>query len=185
MPEYEKRLYDEVPFDAQRPYELGGWRKLPEIVHNDVEVKGFFGEYRWLSNFGPAIVQLDGVTYPSVEVAYQAAKWAPNDRDYFNECSSKESISYNRENTPDFYTEDAWESTKVDVMYALLQQKYDPAVNPENAQRLAETGYRYLEETNWWGDRFWGKDLQGEGLNTLGELIMIIRGQHAAPTIPV
>ena len=34
----------------------------------------FSGEYRWLSNFVPCPVLLDGVEYPSVEHAYQAAK---------------------------------------------------------------------------------------------------------------
>lgn len=60
-------------------------------------------------------------------------------------------------------------------MQFLLEQKFDPALNPQNAQRLLETGNKYLEETNWWGDTFWGKDLKGNGENTLGRLIMEIR----------
>ena len=34
----------------------------------------FKGEYRWLSNFWPARVRLDGVEFPTVEHAYQAGK---------------------------------------------------------------------------------------------------------------
>ena len=60
-------------------------------------------------------------------------------------------------------------------MRFLLEQKFDPELNPESALKLHETGGRYLEETNWWGDRFWGKDLNGDGLNTLGQLLMEIR----------
>lgn len=37
-------------------------------------IKEFQGEYRWLSNFWPARVVLDGVEYPTVENAYQASK---------------------------------------------------------------------------------------------------------------
>lgn len=175
MSDHEKKLYDEIPFDANRPYEQGGWRNLPEIVHDEFAIKGFFGEYRWLSNFGEASVRLDTVTYPSVEIAYQAAKHAPEDREYFSNCSSKESIAYNRESLPSFYTPDAWDAAKIDVMRLLLEQKFNPDLNSQNAQKLHDTGNRYLEETNWWGDTFWGKDLTGVGLNTLGRLIMDIR----------
>ena len=37
-------------------------------------IEKFFNEYRFLSNFYPCIVLLDGVEYPSIENAYQAAK---------------------------------------------------------------------------------------------------------------
>jgi len=38
------------------------------------EIKGFFGEYRFLSNFWFADVFYEGLVYPSVEHAFQAAK---------------------------------------------------------------------------------------------------------------
>ncbi|MFM7853304.1 MAG: NADAR family protein [Flammeovirgaceae bacterium] len=34
----------------------------------------FQGEYRWLSNFAPVAVCMEGVVYPSVEHAYMSAK---------------------------------------------------------------------------------------------------------------
>lgn len=37
-------------------------------------ISEFQGQYRFLSNFWPAVVQLDGIYYPTVEHAYQAAK---------------------------------------------------------------------------------------------------------------
>ena len=37
-------------------------------------IKSFSGEYQFLSNFYPVEVVLDGITYPTVENAYQAAK---------------------------------------------------------------------------------------------------------------
>jgi len=37
-------------------------------------IDDFRGPYRWLSNFEPSPVEFDGVIYPTVEHAYQAAK---------------------------------------------------------------------------------------------------------------
>ena len=37
-------------------------------------ITGFFGPYRWLSNFAPSPIDADGLTYPTAEHAYQAAK---------------------------------------------------------------------------------------------------------------
>ncbi len=39
-----------------------------------MKIDSFQGEHRFLSNFWPAEVLLDGVVYPSVECAYVAAK---------------------------------------------------------------------------------------------------------------
>ena len=65
-------------------------------------------------------------------------------------------------------------------MKSLLIQKFDRDLNPENYQKLMMTGDKYLEETNYWNDIFWGvakKDLneQGVGENNLGKLLMEIR----------
>src|SRR3954468_6821071 len=37
-------------------------------------IDSFQGEYRFLSNFWPAGVEFEGITYPTAEHAYQAAK---------------------------------------------------------------------------------------------------------------
>lgn len=161
-------------------FEIGGWipgswRDLPEVVHDGTQIKGFFGEYRWLSNFGRAYVQLDGVDYTSVEKAYQAAKWKPEDRQYFTTCTNEESILRNRTYMPNGYDSGVWDERKLDVMRFLLEQKFDLVRNPENSDNLLATGDRYIEETNWWGDVFWGKTLDGEGENNLGKLLMDVR----------
>lgn len=44
------------------------------IVHDESQIKGFFGEYRYLSNFELGDVIYEGIKYPSSENAYQAAK---------------------------------------------------------------------------------------------------------------
>ncbi len=114
--------------------------------------------------------------YKSVETAYQAAKWNPEDREYFLSCSELESIDYNRTHKPDRYSEEEWDLKKVEIMKDLLMQKFDPDINPENYILLKSTGTKYLEEMNWWGDVFWGKTKDGSGENMLGRLLVEIRG---------
>lgn len=171
------RLYTEVSAIADQPYKPGDWKRLPQIVHDEHNIKGFFGEFRWASNFGKAKVVLDGVEYDSVERAYQAAKWPPEKRGYFVACTNLESIAFNRAHPPTGYSPEDWDAIKVDIMAGLLVQKFDAGLNPENHARLLATGDKYIEETNWWGDTFWGKTLDGEGENTLGLLLMEIRGK--------
>lgn len=81
-------MYDERGLKPETAYEKGQWREI--ISHNQDEIKGFFGEYRFLSNFWPAKVFLDGEEYPSVENAYQAAKYKKETRDYFKTCSASD-----------------------------------------------------------------------------------------------
>lgn len=47
------------------------------------------------------------------------------------------------------------------------------------AEMLLSTGYEHLAEINTWGDRYWGVDTEGNGLNRLGELLMEVREELA------
>lgn len=42
--------------------------------------------------------------------------------------------------------------------------------------QLLATGTRYLEETNTWGDTYWGV-CEGKGLNMLGKTLMQVRDE--------
>lgn len=154
-------------------YKKGEWKNF--AIHSDTEIKGFFGEYRFLSNFWPAKVYLDNIEYPNVELAYQASKWKPEKRDCFQKCTGLESIDYNRKNIPDSYSKEDWGSKKFEIMKGLVAQKFDPELNPENYQKLIATGNKHLEEMNWWNDLYWGADKNGNGQNMLGKLLMEIR----------
>lgn len=61
--------------------------------------------------------------------------------------------------------------------------------NPHLGAKLLASGARYIEETNWWGDWFFGK-CRGKGLNVLGDSLMETRGRLGgvgvvpAPTTP-
>jgi ribA/ribD-fused uncharacterized protein len=167
-----KLLYTETgPLGT--PYKKGDWKEF--AIHTEECVKGFFGEYQFLSNFWPAKVMLDGVEYKSAEVAYQAAKWKPENRDFFLTCTKIDSIDYNRKNTPDAYTPEDWTVRKLEVMKDLVHQKFDPALNLENYELLQTTGNKQLEEMNWWGDTYWGTDRDGNGENMLGKILMEVR----------
>ena len=56
-------------------------------------------------------------------------------------------------------------------MYKLLLQKLS---NQSLKIRLLSTEDKYLEETNTWGDKFWGV-YKNKGENNLGELLMKVR----------
>ena len=132
-------------------------------------IKAFSGENRWLSNFWPATVTLDGVQYPSVENAYQAAKFAPRNRGQFTTCSAPEAKKFGKVLGKPGPT---WEQDKLSVMEGLIKQKF--AAGTELAAKLLATGAEELIEGNWWGDTFWGIS-HGKGQNHLGKIIMAQR----------
>jgi ribA/ribD-fused uncharacterized protein len=164
-------MYDEVGI-VDGVYVRGDWKKI--AIHNETCIKGFFGPYRFLSNMSASIVRLDGVSFPSVENAYQAAKFLPRERTYFEHCSPYEAKLLTRYAKKRFSSLE-WDSMKVSCMQDLLLQKFDHTMNPELSALLRATGECFLEETNWWKDTFWGCTPDGEGENVLGKLLMSIR----------
>lgn len=176
----EKIIFDEQGLKPGTPYEKGQWEKI--AIYNDKEIKGFFGEYRFLSNFWPANVSLDGEEYKFTENAYQAAKYKKELRNKLKECSPKEAIIFVRENPIGQYTLEEWNKIKLETMRKLLIQKFDKELNPENYKKLKETDNKYLEETNYWEDTYWGVSKsddkeEGVGENNLGKLLMEIRSR--------
>jgi ribA/ribD-fused uncharacterized protein len=131
----------------------------------------FQGEHRWLSNFWPCDILLDGLTYPTVEHAYQAAKTDdPKLRDAIRFAGTPGNAK--RMGNTIILPAD-WSERKVEVMAYLLRQKFS-AANPELRDKLMATGNAELIEGNKWGDQFWGV-CRGKGQNNLGKLLMSIR----------
>ncbi len=150
------------------------------VSHTETEIKGFFGEYRFLSNMQRCEVFFDGERYVSDENAYQAAKYPKDKRDYFKTCTPGESKTYAIENQESAEPKETWDTKKVEVMKSLLEQKFDKNINADLHSQLLKTGSKYLEETNYWNDSFWGvfkekSEDMGEGENNLGKLLMEIR----------
>lgn len=151
---------------------IGDESKVPEYAfYDDEKVCGFFGMFRFLSNFFPAKVHYEGLDYPSVEHAYQAAKWPENKRQEFTLCSAAEAKKLGKK-APNFNVKD-WTKKKYNVMAILVLQKF--TMNQSLKEMLLATENAYLEETNHWGDVCWGVNEDGEGENNLGKILMGVR----------
>ena len=139
-------------------------------------INGFFGEYRFLSNFHPSPIIVDSKTYQTVEHFYQASKATDiEDHEYVRLCESPgiaKKLGKRIQIRPD------WEDIKISVMTRGLYAKFDQ--NKHLIEKLLATGDEELVELNYWGDKFWGVS-QGSGLNTLGKLIMEIRAEYNNP----
>jgi ribA/ribD-fused uncharacterized protein len=139
-------------------------------------IDGFEGPYRFLSNFFKNMVEYEGLTFPSVEHAYQAAKCEiPADRIPFTDekvkAGSAKAMGRNVPLRPN------WNDLRIPIMKELLRQKFS-----RNGMRilLQSTGNEELIEGNHWHDNFWGychcqKCSKLEHHNNLGKLLMEIR----------
>lgn len=135
----------------------------------NLHINGFHGEHRFLSNFVPVTVELDGLQLPSVEHAYVAAKTL--DARTREAIATMPTAGQVKRFGRSLELRADWDDVKIDVMRELLIQKF--AQEPFKTQLLG-TGLCYLEETNTWGDVFWGV-CKGVGTNHLGLLLMEIR----------
>jgi hypothetical protein len=133
------------------------------------KIDSFKNEYKFLSNFSIAEVEFEGITYPSVEHAYQAAKTLDKgERSNIRELSPGQAKKMGRK----FKLRNDWEQVKIPIMYILLKDKFKGTL----AQQLIETGNAELIEGNNWGDQFWGV-CNGVGQNFLGRLLMRVRAE--------
>ena len=133
-------------------------------------INSFSGDHRFLSNFYPVEVVLDGVTYPSVEHAYQAAKTLDLEkRKEFLALSpgGAKRLGQRLEIRQD------WSDVKLSVMTRLNEQKY---MQPDLRKKLCDTYPQEIVEGNTWGDTFSGV-CNGKGSNHLGKILMAIRMQ--------
>jgi ribA/ribD-fused uncharacterized protein len=116
-----------------------------------------------------------------VEHAYMSAK--SDDVRWYLKCTD-ESITAGRikRMSKNILLVKNWDYIKVEVMRECLVQKFSQ--EPYKTM-LLETGDTYIQEGNFWGDRFWGVDLEtGEGENKLGKLIMEIREKLINAAVP-
>jgi ribA/ribD-fused uncharacterized protein len=134
-------------------------------------ITSFSGEYRFLSNFWMAPVTYEGITYPSSEHAYQAAKSLnPAIREVFFMLDSPAEAKRMGQQIimrPD------WEDVRINVMRDIVTAKFEQ--NEDLMDLLMATKGRDLIEGNTWGDRFWGQCPLRTGRNELGKILMGIR----------
>ncbi len=149
-------------------------------------IDSFKGQYRWLSNFYPCKVEVDGMRFPSSEHAYMSFKSSgdfttPEEEDrpsitapWKTICQSlvvsckdiKKWGSLVKIDVPD------WDSKRPGIMLKVVSAKFEQ--NPDLAQKLLDTGDQELIEGNNWGDTYWGM-VNGVGENHLGNILMTVR----------
>lgn len=134
-------------------------------------INRFVNEYVFLSNFYPVEVAFEGVFYPSVEHAYQAAKTL--DMKVREVISFIPSAGQAKRAGRKVKIRPGWDGMKVGVMKELVQKKFQ---DPELKTRLLNTGDRIIIEGNDWGDTFWGM-CDNQGRNELGQILMSIRSE--------
>ena len=133
----------------------------------------FVGNHSFLSNFYEAAVYVEGVRWPTVEHAYQAAK-----------TDDEASVKLIREATTPGIAKKLgqsvslrpdWNDVRFQIMERLIREKFK---NPFLRNMLIETGEAELIEGNYWNDRVWGVCLRkNEGQNLLGKLLMQVRDE--------
>lgn len=128
-------------------------------------INSFTGNYRFLSNFWPSTVSIEGYSYPTVEHAYQAMKTLDiNQRQRIRDAANPgiaKKMGREIKLRPD------WELLKLLYMTTLIENKFFP--DSQLASMLLATGDDELVEGNNWGDTYWGV-CRGKGENHLGKI---------------
>lgn len=161
---------------------MTNWEQITRsyLVWDDKNIKGFFGYddegYAFLSNFYPCDVYFEGMLYPSSEHAYMASKsedleirklFAKN-AEKFLYCREARNLGQIIKLRPN------WDTIRYDCMMAVVFDKFWR--NEKLRKKLLDTGDKYLEETNHWGDQYFGVDsTAGKGKNVLGKILMKVR----------
>lgn len=150
-------------------------------IENDKMIKGFYGEYRFMSNFYLAPVIYEGQLYPSTEHAFQAAKYSRQIRE---QCLTMTAAEVKRWGSKADLPAN-WPERRLEVMLTVLRDKFQR--HADLRLRLIKTHPKELIELNDWGDRYWGVEAEthpassGEqltllvGENHLGKLLMEVR----------
>lgn len=141
-----------------------------------MKITSFRGPYAFLSNFYGSSVVYKGITYPTAEHAYQAAKTSDPLEKRVIQLSHNpgEAKRMGQIVTP----VENWDELKVLVMFDILTEKFKQNITLR--RKLIYTVDAEIVEGNSWHDNFWGdcscpkcKDIEGQ--NTLGKLLMRVR----------
>lgn len=136
-------------------------------------IDSFRGKYYFLSNFFPAEVTYNGLTYQNNEAAFQAQKtYSKEERIEFTTLEPRDAKRRGRR----VRLRRDWEQVKDRIMEEIVRAKFSQ--NEELKEQLLETGDAQLVEGNRWNDRYWGVDIRsGVGENHLGKILMKVRSE--------
>ena len=147
---------------------------------NKTRITSFRGEYSFLSNFYSSPVHYQGMEFPTAEHAFQAAKTYNYEtrKNILQAATPSEAKRLGRTIDLDL---NWWNDAKIDIMHEIVWEKF--ASNSSLKEKLLATGNVVIEESNTWGDRFWGT-VNGEGQNALGIILMAVRLELVHPFEP-
>ena len=160
----------------------------PALNRNNV-ISTFRGRHSFLSNMYETPITYGGLTYRSVENAFQAAKTSNQAlQREFTDISPADARTKGRslELTPEELA--VWEDRKDAIMRELLRIKFS---NPALRQQLLNTKDALFNHANTWGDQYWGTVLitnedgtqHYDGLNKLGVMLRETRDNLMSDTI--
>lgn len=138
-------------------------------------IEHFRGQWAFLSNFFPAVLVWDGMTFPTGEHAFNAGKTLdPGQRRWIAAAPTPREAKIRGRSVE---LRDGWDvKARYEVMAEVLYAKF--ACRAERTEMLLSTGTRLLVEGNDWHDTHWGVCScrnHGWGDNHLGRLLMELR----------
>ncbi|HYL98396.1 MAG TPA: NADAR family protein [Blastocatellia bacterium] len=131
-------------------------------------------QYGEFSNFAPYPIYLDGKHWPTSEPYFQAQKFAGTEHEEAvrNAKSPMIAARIGRDRARGLRSD--WEQVKDSVMLRAVRTKFDQ--HPRLASLLLSTGEAPIcEHTS--RDSYWGDGGDGTGRNTLGKILMQVRGE--------
>lgn len=138
-------------------------------------ISQFRGEFRFLSNFFPATMVMDGLRFTDTEAAFQSQK-EPEKAHMFEGLDPATTKAMGRKAN----LREDWDEVKNDVMRRVVRLKFEQ--NTDLRKRLIDTGDAVLIEGNNWHDNYWGAcTCEGcerkKGKNMLGNILMELRSE--------
>lgn len=140
----------------------------------------FRGAWAFLSNFHPAVLTWEGITYPTSEHAFNAGKTL--DQAIRREIAAAPTPGQAKAMGRSVKLRPLWEaSVRYEVMREVLRAKF--TCHPGRVAALLGTGDAVLVEGNHHHDQHWGRcdcpQHKGVGDNHLGRMLMELRSELA------
>ena len=134
----------------------------------------FVGDEDWLRNDYVSPVKVGGITFPTVEHAYQASKFTNRvlKLQIAYALTVRDARKIGRSNSDDLV--DNWDDKRYSVMESLVRQKFQ---DPVLGERLVKTGTANIVMKGY--DEYWGTGEDDTGENTLGDIFENIRSENA------
>jgi ribA/ribD-fused uncharacterized protein len=144
---------------------------MSQVTDARMPVAGFFGPYRFLSNFYERQVTWGGWAWPTSEHAYQAAK--NMSQEHWERVLLASTPGIAKRVGRQAVLRPGWDQMKKKIMFDIVWTKFTQ--HPGLAEMLVRTGWAELTELNTWGDTYWGVVEGRGGTNYLGRILMCVR----------